>query len=239
MKAATIYEDGFFVKKKIEINMNINEPGKIKAHLTFCAGKMSISLTEKQLELMEKHAAELLAWNKKINLTAIKIPEEVAEKHFADCIAAVGLFEDGQNVLDVGAGGGFPGIVLKVMNPSLNIWMVDASRKKVNFLKHVIRTLGLKGIDAVHARVEDLGVDEAYAGRFDAVVSRAFSELSMFVKLAHPFLKPDGWIHAMKGSRAPEELNRSGLSGYDYKILSYMLPVQRSGRHIISLAAKA
>lgn len=187
---------------------------------------------------MEAHAQHLLLWNKKINLTAITEPMAVAEKHFVDCLASIDLFSPGQKVMDMGSGGGFPGIVLKIMNPSLNIMMVDASRKKISFLKDVIRNLNLKNIDAVHTRVEDLHSDTGFISQFDAVISRAFSELSDFVKLAFPFLKPSGYLFAMKGKTSKNEITKEIAQQFDIQTQTYELPFEKSERHILSLTAK-
>ncbi|MBU1194699.1 MAG: 16S rRNA (guanine(527)-N(7))-methyltransferase RsmG [Proteobacteria bacterium] len=196
---------------------------------------LGVRVSSDQAKMMEVHARHLLLWNSKINITAITDPLAVAEKHFMDCLAAVMLFSSGQKVMDMGSGGGFPGIVLKIMNPSLNILMVDASRKKVSFLKDVIRRLNLENIEAVHARVEDLHADQDYVSRFDAVISRAFSELSDFVNLSIPFLKPDGCLHAMKGKTSKNEITRDILEKFHIHTHPYELPFEKSERHILSL----
>jgi 16S rRNA (guanine527-N7)-methyltransferase len=116
------------------------------------ARAFGLDLDSRHTDRFAAHAAELLHWNKTINLTTITDPYEVAVKHFVDSLAPAELISPGANLLDIGSGGGFPGLPLKVVIPSLSITLVDASRKKVNFLKHVIRTLKLKGIEALHIR---------------------------------------------------------------------------------------
>ena len=187
---------------------------------------------------MTTHAKELMAWNKKINLTAIKDPLKIAEKHFIDSIAVVSSFENEECLIDMGSGGGFPGIPIKIMKPSLKVVLLDSSRKKVNFLKHVIRTLHLENIEAFHSRVEDLHENEAYKNKFDAVISRAFTELSGFVGLACPFLSEAGTIYAMKGKHADQEITPAILKKFDLKTDHYQLPFEKSDRLLIKLSVK-
>lgn len=165
----------------------------------------TVQATDTMLDQLAFHAAEMLFWNKKTNLTAITDPYEVAVKHMIDSAAVLPLLTPGSSLLDLGSGGGFPGIPLKILCPGLKVTLVDASRKKVSFLKHVIRTRSLKDIGAFHARGEELARDEAFRGAFDVVISRAFSALDVFVPMALPFLKPDGRIIAMKGRDNEEE----------------------------------
>lgn len=207
-------------------------------HLKTGANDLGIKVSEHQMELMTLHAKELSVWNKKINLTAIKNPLKVAEKHFIDSIAPVSFFNNEKYLMDIGSGGGFPGIPIKIMKPSLNVILIDSSRKKVNFLKHVIRTLHLENIDAIHSRVQDLQENKAYKNKFDAVISRAFSDLSGFVELAAPFLNNKGSIYAMKGKNAEKEIASAISKKFDFKIDHYLLPFEKSDRYVIKLSAK-
>ncbi|MBU1171119.1 MAG: 16S rRNA (guanine(527)-N(7))-methyltransferase RsmG [Proteobacteria bacterium] len=161
--------------------------------------------TPAMIEQLTFHASEMLFWNKKTNLTAITDPYDVAVKHIIDSAAAFPLISQGASVLDLGSGGGFPGIPLKILNPSLDMILVDSSRKKVSFMKHVIRTKSLTGIRAFHARGEELKDDKSFCGCFDYVISRAFSGLDVFVPMALPFLKENGRIIAMKGKEIDHE----------------------------------
>jgi 16S rRNA (guanine527-N7)-methyltransferase len=205
-------------------------------HLKNGATDLGIKVSEHQVKLMALHAKELAVWNRKINLTAIKGPLKVAEKHFIDSIASVSFFENEKYFLDMGSGGGFPGIPIKIMKPSLKIVLIDSSRKKVNFLKHVIRSLHLENIDALHSRVEDLHENEAYKNKFDAVISRAFTDLSNFVELAAPFLNKKGTIYAMKGRRGKKEITPAVLDKFHLKTEHYQLPFEKSDRLMIKLS---
>jgi len=197
---------------------------------------LGIQISEHQTELMAMHAKELMVWNKKINLTAIKDPMKVAEKHFIDSIAPVSFFKNEKGLIDLGSGGGFPGIPIKIMRPSLKVVLVDSSRKKINFLKHVIRTLHLENIEAFHSRVEDLHENKAYQNKFDAVISRAFADLSSFVELAAPFLNKTGTIYAMKGKNAKQEITSEMLNNFNLTFDHYTLPFEKSDRFVIKLS---
>lgn len=164
-----------------------------------------IEVSHRQAGQFAAHAAELVRWNRKINLTAITDPFEVAVKHFLDSLPAARHVPEGATLLDIGSGGGFPGLPLKILMPSLAVTLIDSSRKKVNFLKHVIRTLQLENIEALHIRAEDLDHDPLYRNRFDVVVSRAVTSMGLFHRLALPFLTEGGRLVALKGDLGLEE----------------------------------
>ncbi|MBF0200143.1 MAG: 16S rRNA (guanine(527)-N(7))-methyltransferase RsmG [Desulfamplus sp.] len=176
------------------------------------ASELGVTLDMDQAEQMACHAGELLRWNSRINLTAIVEPQDMAVKHFIDSIALIPWLPDGAKLIDIGSGAGFPGIPLKIANPSLDVTMIDASRKKVSFLSHMIRVLFKKtpsnctGIEALHARAGQLAMEPEYANGFDAVLARAFAPLTEFTKIAIPFLKEDGTVFAMKGDMDQGEL---------------------------------
>ena len=202
------------------------------------ASPLKIKVSEAQAALMVGHAKELMLWNKRINLTAIRQPLQIAEKHFLDSMAVVPFLTDRTSLIDLGSGGGFPGIPIKIMNPRLTVVMIDSSRKKVNFLNHVIRTLQLKNIRAIHSRVEDLHQDGAYQNKFDAVISRAFTDLSGFVAFAAPFLSDRGSIYAMKGKHAISEMTPEVSARFDIESSHYQLPFEKSDRYLIKLSAR-
>jgi 16S rRNA (guanine527-N7)-methyltransferase len=166
------------------------------------ASGLGLDVSADQARTMGRHALELLQWSRVTNLTTIIDPMEVAVKHYVDALAAAPWIGDKARVLDAGSGGGFPGIPLAILRPDLSVTLVDSVRKKVSFLKHAIRTLGLSGIDAVHGRLEDLGPLPEYRGKFDRVVCRAFSSLEDFANLTLPFLSAGGCLLAMKGPQA-------------------------------------
>jgi 16S rRNA (guanine527-N7)-methyltransferase len=170
------------------------------------AGLFGIRLGDGAVEAFDVFLRELVKWNRKLNLTAIRGEKEIILKHFLDSLSVLPFVPQDVRLLDIGSGPGFPGIPLKIVASSLDITLVDSVRKKVDFQRHILRTLGLKGIEAVHGRVQDRSFLQGRAGRFDGVVSRAFSDLRTFLALSAPFLKKSGMAVAMKGKAAEEEI---------------------------------
>lgn len=163
------------------------------------AACFDLQLSEAQLDLFQAYAQELLAWNRRINLTTIISPADVALKHFVDSLAGAGDLQSGWRVIDLGSGGGFPGIPLKIIRPDLTITLVDAVRKKTSFQKQACRQLGLAGIKAVHARIEGLAHAPDHMGAYDAVVTRALTDLPGLCQFSAPLLTPEGVIIAYRG----------------------------------------
>ncbi len=182
------------------------------------AQALGVDVSPEQADRFTAHARELIKWNRKVNLTAITDPFEIAVKHFVDSIAAAVIIPPNISMLDIGSGGGFPGIPLKTLFPTLTVMLVDASRKKISFLKHVCRTLQLEKIDTRQIRGEDIilapGSQEIRSEfrkapldritpvsqkPFDVVISRAFTSLTDFILMALPVLANEGVIVAMRG----------------------------------------
>lgn len=187
-------------------------------------------------DLFATHAFLLAQWNRKVNLTAIQDPFEIAVKHFIDSAALLPHLESSARVLDIGTGAGFPSIPVKVLVPGVDMVCVDSSRKKVSFLKESIRQCRLDGIKAVHARTEELAKEGNLRNSFDVVTSRAFSSLDQFVEQAAPFLAPNGTILAMKGKRTDFEEERSHLTPpYRVEVFDYLLPFLQDERSIIKV----
>jgi 16S rRNA (guanine527-N7)-methyltransferase len=181
------------------------------------AKAIEIDLDHTQNRLFSAHAIELIKWNQKINITTITDPIAVASNHFLDSLVPARLIPPEAAMLDIGSGGGFPGIPLKVLLPKLSVTLIDASRKKVSFLKHVIRTLKLDNIEALHIRAEELAIQPSYINRFDVIISRALSSLDFFVRLALPLLADGGVIIALKG-----EVDKAELDDLRYNVLEKM-----------------
>ncbi|MEJ2641953.1 MAG: 16S rRNA (guanine(527)-N(7))-methyltransferase RsmG, partial [Desulfosarcinaceae bacterium] len=170
-----------------------------KQLLTTGAAHFGFRLSDAQVQRFQIFAEELLAWNRRINLTRITAPDEIALKHFVDSLPGAGDLETGWRVIDLGSGGGFPGIPLKIVRPDLEITLVDAIRKKVSFQKHICRQLGFRGIECLHARIEKLGEDPAYQGGYQAAISRALTDLDLLCRLAAPLLTVSGVVVAYRG----------------------------------------
>lgn len=220
------------------------------------AGALGISIDKRAADCLARHAAELSIWNRKINLTGIDDAFEIAIKHYVDSIAIVPMVPEDSSVLDIGSGAGFPGIPIKVVMPSLSVILIDASRKKISFLRHVIRTLQLKGIEAHHCRAEAIAtVITRFSGQpilaidgFDVIICRAITTLDNLARMALPLLAEKGTLIAMKGNVAESELDslRSTLrktmettsaykSNFSIRIKRYMLPYLNAERSIVCI----
>jgi 16S rRNA (guanine527-N7)-methyltransferase len=170
------------------------------------AQALGVSLDRRDLRQLSGHACEMLRWNPKKNLTRITEPVPMLVKHYLDALSVVPFLPKQGRVLDIGSGGGFPGIPIKISSPKLKMQLIEASRKKVHFLKHVIRCLNLKDIQAEHMRAETLRQQISPSQRFDVVISRAVSSLEAFYKMAAPLVATDGAIIAMKSKSLHEEI---------------------------------
>ena len=165
-----------------------------------CSPAVDFFIPQETVAKFELYYQELLEWNARINLTAITAPADAAIKHFLDSVLVMKYIPLAGMLIDIGSGAGFPGIPLKIMNPHLSVVLVEAVRKKANFLKQMIRLLKLADIEVYNGRIE-----EFYRhGVFDFAVSRAFSELVLFCRLASPLIKPGGTLLAMKGGDTKE-----------------------------------
>lgn len=211
------------------------------------AASWGVALGMDHVGLFARHAEELLKWNAVTNLTAITDPEAIARNHFLDSLAPAGLVARGSDLLDVGSGGGFPGLPLHILIPGARTTLLDAARKKVSFLRHVLRVLDLKHIEAVHARMEQLAGPPGPARRYDVIFSRAFSAVPPFVKAVLPLLKPHGRVVALKGRVSPaerEDLRNAAGGGALGAVLSldlqcYALPGLKSERTLVVLSRSA
>lgn len=171
------------------------------------AKSMDMSLDRSQIAQFAAHATELMTWNRSTNLTAITDPVEIAVKHFLDTLPVSSLLPSGSRLLDIGSGGGFPGIPLKILRPDLHVFLIDASRKKVSFQKHIISMLGLKDVETRHIRAEDLQKELQPESRlYDVIVSKAVSRLDRFLYQAMPLLGRPGMLIAMKGPSVDTEI---------------------------------
>ena len=172
--------------------------------------------------------ADLLAEkNRVMNLTAINDPADVARLHFLDSAALLALADfRGKSVVDVGTGAGFPGLPLRILEPSIRLTLLDAQNKRVEFLREVCRGLDLTGVNCVHGRAEEFAV--SYRESFDLAVSRAVASLPMLVELCLPLVKTGGAFLAMKSIDSNEELNAAEravqmLGGRLEKPLDYVI----------------
>lgn len=178
----------------------------LKEILKAGATELGLALGNNEISLFLKYLTELKEWNKKINLTAITDDRAIIIKHFLDSLTLVPFLTNQKTLLDIGSGAGFPGIPLKIALPELKATLIDSVNKKVIFMKHIIRTIGLKNIEAIQARAEDKETMKRFDSSFDVVTSRAFSELGKFLDIAAPYAKKGGILLAVKGPKGIEEL---------------------------------
>ncbi|MBP5662167.1 MAG: 16S rRNA (guanine(527)-N(7))-methyltransferase RsmG [Clostridia bacterium] len=166
-----------------------------------------IELNEKQVEQFRVYGEFLSAYNEKVNLTAIRDPQEVIDAHFVDSLAARHLPELVENAgcADVGTGAGFPGVPLAIARPDITVTLIDSLKKRLVFLDELKEKLRLDNIVTLHGRGEDLAHDTRYRERFDCVLSRAVARLNVLCELDVPFLRCGGRLLAWKGPAFAEE----------------------------------
>jgi len=174
------------------------------------AAAIGIRLGPAELDRFATYHREILLWNRRINLVSERSAQEIVIRHFLDSLTPAPFLDrpDGA-LIDLGSGGGFPGIPLRIALPGLQLTLVEASRKKSSFLSHVVRTLRLDGVQVIRERVEELTAGEALAGRFDTLISRAAFKLPDLIRTAAFFLKPGGQLIAMKGPDPQEEMEET------------------------------
>lgn len=200
--------------------------------------KLGIKLTNKQKEQLEEFYNILIEENKKINLTRIVTKEEVYLKHFYDSLTIVKAVDlrTIKTLCDVGTGAGFPGIVLKIVFPHLDITLIDSLQKRVNYLNETIEKLKLKNIKAIHTRSED------YKNKFDIVISRAVANLKKLLGYTMHLVEKKGYMIAMKAN-VEEELENieKDLKKYKCKIdqlIKFNLPKEESIRTLVIISKK-
>lgn len=200
---------------------------------------LGVHLKDRELALFSIYFTELLLWNKKMNLVSVTSDLDIPIKHFIDSLVPVlFLINRDAKLLDIGSGAGFPGLPMKIAVPSLQVFLLDASRKKTSFLKHIIRNLRLLDTTVIHKRAEDLMAGDAYRNYFDIVISRATLKLSELLRMGAFFLKPEGIVIAMKGRNMAiewnEGANMADLSGLTFLFCrDILLPVKGDLRKIV------
>lgn len=175
--------------------------------------ELDINLSQTQLEQFQAYYQELVSWNERVNLTSITDYEEVQVKHFLDSLSvSLALpqpLPSGLTLLDVGAGGGFPGLPLRIALPEVSLTLFEATAKKARFLEYLVGLLGLQGVAVVVGRAEELAHQPAYRERFEAVTARALAELPSLAELTLPFCRLGGHVIAHKKGDIADELARS------------------------------
>ncbi|MBW9335790.1 16S rRNA (guanine(527)-N(7))-methyltransferase RsmG [Herbaspirillum aquaticum] len=197
------------------------------------AKSMGLALSAAQIDKLMAYQALLAKWNKVYNLTALRDPAQMVTHHLLDSLSAVSAFAGAQRVLDVGAGGGLPGIVLAIWaaeaQPQMQITLVDTVSKKTAFLNQVKAQLHLGNVSVLHARVEQLPVEQQY----DVITSRAFAELKDFVTWSNHLLQQGGKYIALKGVLPQEEIDRLPAGWKVQQVQPLQVPGLDAERHLI------
>lgn len=193
------------------------------------AQSLALDLSESQYERLIDYLALLSKWNAVYNLTAIRDPMQMVTQHLLDSLAAAPAFATAKNVLDVGAGGGLPGIVLAITRPDMRVSLIDTVHKKTAFLTQVKAELGLSNVTVYTARVEQLEV----AKKFDVITSRAFADLSDFVSWSAHLLDEGGRFIAMKGVAPDDEVARLPDGWKVSSLQSLNVPGLQAERHLV------
>jgi len=200
--------------------------------------KLGIDVTPKKLEQLEKYYELLIEYNKVMNLTGITEKEEVYLKHFYDSLTITKIIDmnNEKSLCDLGSGAGFPGIVIKIFYPNLNIVLVDSLNKRINFLNKVIEELGLKKIEAIHTRIEDYSKQNQE--KFDIVTARAVAPLNILLELGINLVKVGKYFIAMKGNIDNEPNYENAINKLNCSlgnIVKFKLPIEESNRSLIKI----
>jgi 16S rRNA (guanine527-N7)-methyltransferase len=199
-----------------------------------------VHLTGRQVAALISFENELLAWNEKFNLTAIRDMEGIRTKHFLDSFSCALAWQDNppRRLIDVGTGAGFPGIPLKIIYPSMELTLVESVGKKAAFCRHVVATLKLDGVDVVTARAEEMGQMPAQRESYDWAVARAVAHLPILAEYLLPLVQVGGRMLAQKGHNGPAEVHNADkafrlLGGQMRQLLSVTLPGVAEERYLL------
>lgn len=209
------------------------------------ARALGLRLSARELSAFRLYLREILIYNRKVNLTAVANPEEIAVHHFVDSLTCVHILRGcgAEWVADVGTGAGFPGVPLKIVEPGIRLALIDSLGKRIAFLEHLVRVLGLEGVSLHHIRAEDAGRNELHRERYDFTVARAVAQLRVLAELCIPLVRVGGWFLAMKGPRGYDELKDaegaiSLLGGEVADVKELTLPIANETRVLILVRKK-
>jgi 16S rRNA (guanine527-N7)-methyltransferase len=191
--------------------------------------EMRLPVSPAQQDTLLDYLALMFKWNSVYNLTSLRDPMQMVTHHLLDSLAAVPAFAQAKNVLDVGSGGGLPGIVLAIVYPGTEISMIDTVHKKTAFLTQVKAELGLANVTVYTARVEQLEVSD----KFDVITSRAFADLSDFVNWSSHLLAQGGRYVALKGVAPEDERQRLPVDWKVSKVEALQVPRLGAERHLV------
>jgi 16S rRNA (guanine527-N7)-methyltransferase len=200
----------------------------------------NVHITGRQATSFISYEKELLEWNSKFNLTAIRDSESIRTKHFLDSLSCVLAWKVAppNRLIDVGTGAGFPGIPLKIIYPNLKLTLVESVGKKAMFCQHIVRVLGLENVDVIQARAEDLGQDMHHREKYDWAVARAVANLNVLSEYLIPLVRVGGTMLAQKGESGPAEAQSAEkamkiLGGKLKQLIPVNLPGVADDRYLI------
>ncbi len=199
-----------------------------------------ISLSPRQVAQLTAYERELLEWNQKFNLTAIRDVEGIRAKHFLDSMSCSLAWREQppRRLVDVGTGAGFPGVVLKILYPGMKLTLVESVGKKANFCQHIIETLGMEGVEVLAARAEDVGRNPKHREKYDWAVARAVANLPVLAEYLLPLVKVGGGMLAQKGEGGPAEVQAAEnalklLGGRMRQLIPVELPGVAEERYLV------
>ncbi len=199
-----------------------------------------VHLTGRQVVALMTFERELLAWNEKFNLTAIRDAEGIRTKHFLDSFSCVLAWKENppRRLIDIGTGAGFPGIPLKILYPSMRLTLIESVGKKANFCRHMIETLKLEAVEVVTARAEDVGQMPAHREAYDWAVARSVANLPVLAEYLLPLVQVGGAMLAQKGQSGPAETHKAEkalkiLGGRMRQLLPVTLPGVADERYLV------
>lgn len=202
--------------------------------------ELNIRINKKSIDELLLFRDMLLEWNKKINLTSITDNQEIFIKHFFDSATcmATGYIKDGFEVVDIGTGAGFPGLVLKIINNEINITLLDSLKKRTNYLENLVINLGLKNVEIIHGRAEEYGNKVEYREKYDIALSRAVASINVLLEYCLPYIKNGGYFLCQKGPKFKDELKEAEkalktLGGKINEVKEFILPGSDIKRNII------
>jgi len=203
------------------------------------AEMLGINISDEVLDAFDQYYKKLITWNESVNLTALTDERDVVIKHFIDSLTVISYLPAGaKNMIDVGTGAGFPGIPVKMVKEDLSLTLLDSLEKRIRFLNEIITGLSLPGVNAIHARAEDLAHNPGHREKYDVGTARAVASLPVLCEYILPFVKTGGVFIAMKGSDVIKELEESEkaisiLGGELDTVKKFLLPYENIERHII------
>ena len=228
--------------KETALQTELSPEARQCAELLAEKGKAAgIAFSRSQLQQFGIYFDRLTEMNKVMNLTALTSPSDVAVKHFIDSLLGYdAALMKGKTVIDVGTGAGFPGIPLKIYDPSIQLVLLDSLAKRLHFLQRAVEQMQLSGVRFVHMRAEDAGRAKDLRNRFDIAVSRAVARLSVLAEYCLPLVKTGGSVVALKGSKYKEEIVEAGeavrlLGGKMMSVKEVSLPGLDDGRAVIAI----